>query len=316
LKLSIIIPIYNEEENINILNTNLIKVLNGLNYSFEVIYVNDGSSDDSAKRLSRLSGMDNHIKVIHFKRNYGQTAAMMCGIDFATGDIVIPMDGDLQNDPDDIPRLLEKINEGCDVCSGWRKNRKDGKLLRIIPSMVANWLISRISGVSLHDYGCSLKAYRRSVLEDVRLYGEMHRFIPIYASWQGAKVEEIPVKHHARKYGESKYGLNRTFKVVLDLIVIKFLSKYEQKPIHFFGGFGIVNIFVSLFCFFFMLYLKFAYSVSFILTPLPLLSAFFFLIGTQSILLGLLAEMLMRVYYESQDKKIYSIAKIDKEEDD
>jgi glycosyltransferase involved in cell wall biosynthesis len=247
MKLSVIAPCYNEEESLEKFYQWNKAVLENLEYEYEIVLVNDGSSDSTGAVLDSIAERDDHVKVIHFRRNFGQTAAMMAGIDYSTGDIVIPMDSDLQNDPKDIPRLLEKMEEGYEVVSGWRKDRKDNALKRNLPSRIANWLISKISGVSLHDYGCSLKAYRKDVIKGVKLYGEMHRFIPIYASWFGAKVTEIPVTHHARQYGTSKYGINRTIKVVLDLIVIKFLEGYSQKPIYLFGGFGFLSFFYLLY---------------------------------------------------------------------
>jgi len=232
---------------------------------------------------------------------------MMAGIDHASGDTIIPMDGDLQNDPADIHRLLEKLEEGYECVSGWRKNRQDGELKRNLPSRIANRLISWISGVHLHDYGCSLKAYHKDVIKGVKLYGEMHRFIPIYASWSGARVTEIPVTHHARLFGKSKYGLERVAKVVLDLIVVKFLSKYATKPIYVFGGFGLMSIFISGLAGAYALYLKIFEHVSFILTPLPLLMVMSFITGVMSILMGLLAELVMRTWYESQGKSVYLV---------
>lgn len=305
--LSIIIPVFNEAENLPVLREKLEAVLNALGREYEVILVNDGSTDDSGKVLSALTKQNPRFKVISFVRNFGQTAAMMAGIDHSQGDIIIPMDADLQNDPEDIPRLLEKLDEGYDVCSGWRQDRQDHAIKRNLPSRVANKLISTISGVSLHDYGCSLKAYRRKVIKDVKLYGEMHRFIPIYANWMGARVTEIPVNHHSRLHGESNYGLNRTYKVILDLIVIQFMSRYMQKPIHFFGGFGLINLALSFLTFGWMLSLKLFWDTSFSVTPLPMLIILFFLIGLQSIFFGLLAEIQMRTYYESQDKDAYQI---------
>eukprot|EP01034_Spumella_vulgaris_P010497 gene10497-13318_t len=221
-----------------------------------------------------MAAADSRVKVVHFRRNAGQTAAMMAGIDFASGDVLIPLDADLQNDPADIPRLLAKLDEGYDVVSGWRKDRKDDSLRRNLPSRIANSLISRVSGVALHDYGCSLKAYRRDVIKGVKLYGEMHRFIPIYASWNGARVTELPVTHHARRFGVSKYGLERIAKVFLDLMVVKFLDRYAQKPIYVFGGFGLVNLAVSFLAGLWAIILKLFYGTSFILSPLPLLAAF------------------------------------------
>ena len=307
MKLSIIVPIYNEVDNIPILHERLTEALEPLDHEYEVILINDGSSDGSTEALDLVAQKDVRVKVLHFRRNCGQTAAMMAGIDWASGDVIIPMDGDLQNDPADIPKLLAKLEEGYDVCSGWRKDRKDNALWRNFPSRVANWLISKFTGVKLHDTGCSLKAYRAEVIKDVKLYGEMHRFIPVYASWQGAKITEVPVNHAARTHGESKYGIERTFKVILDLILICFMARYSQKPIHVFGGFGLANFVMSVAAFFGMIVFKFWWGISFTRTPLPLVSVAFFLVGWLSILLGFLAELLMRTYYESQGKDIYLI---------
>jgi len=306
-RISIIIPIFNEEGNIEQLYEELLKVMGKNPYNFEIILVNDGSTDSSRQKLDAIAEQDRNVKIIHFKRNFGQTAAMMAGIDATSGDILIPMDGDLQNDPSDIPRLLEKLDEGYDVVSGWRKDRKDASIKRNLPSKIANWLISKISGVYLHDYGCTLKAYKKDVIKGVRLYGEMHRFIPIYASWQGGKVTEIPVNHHPRIHGKSKYGLERILKVVLDLILVKFMAKYSQKPMHVFGGFGFLSILLSFLCFGLMLYYKFFGAKSFIETPLPMLAVLFFLMGFICILMGFIAEMLMRTYFESQGKTTYLI---------
>jgi glycosyltransferase involved in cell wall biosynthesis len=305
--ISVVIPIYNESDNIFPLYEKLAHELPLLEREFEVILVNDGSTDDSHNLLVKLSGRDTRFKVVTLRRNYGQTAAMMAGIDYAQGQIIVPMDGDLQNDPVDVRRLIEKLDEGYDVVSGWRKDRQDASLRRNFPSKIANRLISWISGVHLHDYGCSLKAYHRDVIKGVKLYGEMHRFIPIYASWRGAKVTEIPVTHHPRIHGSSKYGLERVGKVVLDLLVVKFLAKYATKPIYVFGGFGIANIGFSALSGIYAVYLKFFENTSFILTPLPLLCVMAFITGVMSILMGLLAELVMRTYYESQDKPVYLV---------
>jgi glycosyltransferase involved in cell wall biosynthesis len=305
--ISVTVPIYNEIDSILPLHTAVSAVLNKLGRRWELILVNDGSTDGSPAVLDKLADIDPNVKVIHLRRNFGQTAAMMAGIDFARGDIVIPMDGDLQNDPADIPRLLEKLDEGYDVVSGWRKGRKDAKVTRNLPSWFANQLISWISGVHLHDYGCSLKAYHKSVIKEVKLYGEMHRFIPIYASWQGARVAEIPVKHHARRYGKSKYGLERTVKVILDLIVVKFLATFAQKPMYVFGGIGLLSFAVSLGSGIWSVILKFYHDVSFVQTPLPLLTVMTAITGAMCILMGLLAELLTRTYHESQDKAIYAV---------
>ena len=305
--LSITIPIYNEEENIPLLYNGLIIELEKINRPFEIIFVNDGSNDASEKILDELGKKDGRIKVVNFSRNFGQTAAMMAGIDYAIGDIIIPMDGDLQNDPADISKLIEKLDEGYDVVSGWRKNRQDSSFRRNFPSRIANWIISKVSGVHLHDYGCSLKAYKRDAIKNVKLYGEMHRFIPIYASWYGAKVIEIPVNHHARKFGVSKYGLERIIKVVLDLMVVKFLDQYARKPIYIFGGFGFISLLASLFFGCWAVYLKFYEHTSFIQTPLPLLAVITALTSVMCILMGLLAELMTRTWHESQDKSIYHV---------
>lgn len=304
--ISVISPVYNEEASIRKLFDKLYRVLEGTNEDFEIIFVDDGSTDNSLKELKEIAKNYHKVKVISFRINQGQTAAMQAGIDHASYDIIVPIDADLQNDPKDIPRLIKKLKEGYDVVSGWRKNRKDS-VIRLLPSIIANYIISWISGIKLHDYGCTLKAYKRDIISDISLYGEMHRFIPIYASWQGAKVTELVVKHYSRKYGSSKYGLERTIKVILDLLVIKFIKKQFTKPIYVFGGFGILSLFLSFIVSAIAFYLKFFHSVSLILTPLPLVATMFFLSGVTSILLGLLAEMLTRTYFESQKKRIYSI---------
>lgn len=305
--LSIIVPIFNEEDNLGPLREKTVAALEQIDRPFELIMVNDGSTDRSGEILDSFAAEDSRIKVIQFRRNFGQTAALMAGIDHANGDVLIPMDGDLQNDPSDIPRLLAKLDEGYDVVSGWRKNRKDRMFSRKLPSIMANRFISLISGVHLHDYGCTLKAYRSDVMQDVKLYGEMHRFIPIYASWQGGRVCEIPVNHHARIHGSSKYGWKRTFKVILDLMVVQFLNKYDTKPIYVFGTFGLVFLLIALLSGIGALVLKFGYSISFIETPLPLLTAMCLMLSVMTILMGLLAELLIRIYYESQNKPVYLV---------
>jgi len=305
--LSVLVPVYNEEQNVAPMVKALEDALAALSFSWEIIFVNDGSRDGTLDALREIALRNPRVKVVSFRRNFGQTAALAAGVDYSSGNIIIPMDGDLQNDPRDIPRLLDKINEGFDVVSGWRKNRKDKAISRVLPSYLANKLISLISGVHLHDYGCTLKAYRREVIEDVRLYGEMHRFIPIYAVWNGAHVTEMIVRHHPRRFGRSKYGIERTFKVILDLIVIKFLGQYVQKPIYIFGGFGIISIIGGFLTGIWALLLKYLYGTSFIKTPLPQLCVMLFLLGFNSILMGLLADICMRIYYESQDKKTYLV---------
>ena len=307
--LSIVVPVYDEEQNLRPLTDKLLETLQELDRDFEVVFVNDGSTDSSADILDALAADEARIRVVHFKRNFGQTSAMMAGLQFASGDIIIPIDADLQNDPADIPRLLDRLDEGFDLVSGWRKDRKDDALSRNLPSWIANRIISRISGVKLHDYGCTLKAYRRSIVEDIRLYGEMHRFLPVYASWSGARTTELPVKHYARTAGRSKYGLKRVFKVPLDLLVVKFLGDYSQKPIYVFGGFGLLNHGLALLTFALMLYFKFWGGKSFIETPLPTLAALFILMGFMSMLLGLIAELVVRTYHESQDKPTYIVGR-------
>lgn len=305
--LSVIVPIYNEEQNILILTKALFDVLDRMRVGFEVICVNDGSKDASLTKLREVAAKRRELKIIDFRRNYGQTAALMAGIDNAAGDILVSIDADMQNDPEDIPLLIAKIEEGNDVVSGWRRDRKDAPIRRNFLSRVANFLISRISGVHLNDYGCTLKAYRRDVIQGVRLYGEMHRFIPIYASWMGATVTQIPVRHHQRKFGKSNYGLERIIKVLLDLIVVKFLDKYFVQPIYVFGTFGIICIFFGMLSGLYALFLRFFEGTSLIQTPMPLLCIFLLSIGVMSILLGLIAELLVRTYFESQARSAYLV---------
>ncbi len=308
--ISVVVPIFNEVESIPLLFEKLFAVLDVAGRKFEIIAVDDGSRDGSDQALAEAASKRPEIKVVQFDRNFGQTAAMMAGIDHATSDVIVTIDADLQNDPQDIPALLDKLEEGADVVSGWRKDRQDDAIKRNLVSRLANRLISRVSGVPLHDYGCTLKAYRAEVLEGMRLYGEMHRFVPIYASWMGASVVEMPVRHHARQFGKSKYGLNRTLKVVLDLIVVKFFSRYLVKPIYIFGGFGFWSIVGGFAAMIFAFYLKFFQSVSLIQTPLPVFSAMLVLIGVMSILMGLLAEITTRTYFESQGHKSYHVKKL------
>jgi glycosyltransferase involved in cell wall biosynthesis len=309
-EVSVFLPVYNEEPNLQPLHAKLDSALKALGRSAEIIYVDDGSTDNSLRILREIAEMDSRVRVVGLRRNYGQTAAMAAGIDAAAGKVLIPMDADLQNDPADIVRLLDKLDDGYDVVSGWRKHRKDKMVTRKIPSMIANRLISWIGGVPLHDYGCSLKAYRRESLQDVRLYGEMHRFIPIYASWAGARVTEIPVEHHPRTMGKSKYGLSRTVKVVFDLITIKFMASYQTKPLYLFGWAGLLTFAVSFFSAVFACLMKFAswpHHADFIQTPLPVMAMVTLVLGVQLFLMGLLAEMLVRTYHESQAKPIYAV---------
>lgn len=306
-EISVFLPVYDEEPNLRPLHAKLDEALQALGRTAEIIYVDDGSSDGSLAVLRELARLDGRVRVISLRRNYGQTAAMSAGIDAARGEVLIPMDADLQNDPADIGRLLDKLDEGYDVVSGWRKNRQDTWLTRKLPSMLANRLVSWVGGVPLHDYGCSLKAYRRETLQDVRLYGEMHRFIPIYASWAGGRVTEIPVEHHPRTMGQSKYGLSRTVKVIFDLMTIKFMASYQTKPIYVFGTFGVVAFALSFIAGVWAVFLKYVEGVSFILTPLPVITVVMLAIGVQFLMMGLLAEMLVRTYHESQAKPIYAV---------
>jgi len=305
-EISLFLPVLDEEENLVPMHEKIAAALDELGRSAEVIFVDDGSTDRSLAILKEIAAKDDRVRVISLRRNYGQTAAMAAGIDAAKGEILIPMDADLQNDPADIKRLLDKLDEGFDVVSGWRKNRQDKLISRKIPSKVANRIISWIGGVPLHDYGCSLKAYRREVIQDVRLYGEMHRFIPIYASWAGARVTEIPVDHHARTMGKSKYGISRTIKVVFDLMTIKFMASYQTKPIYVFGTFGTLAFLLAMIAGIWAIALKIE-GTSFILTPLPVIAVVMLAISVQFFLMGLLAELLVRTYHESQDKAIYAV---------
>ncbi|MCK9361100.1 glycosyltransferase family 2 protein [Patescibacteria group bacterium] len=305
--ISVVIPVLNEEGSLPTLLEELKAVAGRLSHlSFEWLFIDDGSTDNSPELIRSFAKADQRVKGIIFRRNYGQTAAMSCGIQAATGDIIIPMDADLQNDPADIPMFIEKINEGYSCVSGWRKQRQDGFVLRLLPSWSANWIISVMTGVKLHDYGCSMKAYRRSIIQDVELYGEMHRFIPAYAAWSGAKVTEIVVNHRARKFGVSKYGISRVFKVILDLIVVKFLTNYFNKPIHFFGAVGLASLAIGSVALLGALTYKIL-GVAFVSTPLPTVGAMFVIVGVQFILFGLLSEVLMRTYYGSRNTRPYSI---------
>ncbi|RJQ34075.1 glycosyltransferase [Candidatus Parcubacteria bacterium] len=307
MNLSIVLSVFNEEENLEQLYNELKEVLSHLDLSTEIICVNDGSFDNSLEVLKKIALKDDRVKVIDFVRNFGQTAAMSAGIKNATGEIIIPMDADLQNNPKDIPHFLEKINEGYVVVSGWRKERKDKAISRRLPSWLANKLISLITGVKIHDYGCSMKAYKKSVIQGINLYGEMHRFIPAYVAWNRGKITEIVVDHRPRIHGQTKYGISRTFRVILDLIVVKFLSSYMNRPIHFFGGIGIFAFLLGCLSFVVAVVLKLANIRSFVATPLPIFSALLIIVGVQLIVMGILSEMQMRTYYESQKKDPYSI---------
>lgn len=309
--LSLIIPVYNEEENLPILMEAICVSLQPLNREWEVIFVDDGSTDHSLDVLKRLVENDpEHVRVLVFRRNFGQTAAIAAGIDHSRGSIIVLLDADMQNDPADIPMLLNKLDEGYDLVSGWRKDRKDNRLTRTIPSNMANGLISWVTGVHLHDYGCTLKAYRRDSLEGFRLYGEMHRFIPVFAHSIGARITELPVRHHPRKFGKAKYGLERTIKVVLDLFTVKFLLDYSHKPMRIFGGAGVLLMFSSGILLSYLFIRKVFEGISILGSPLFQLGVMFFILGFQSILMGLIAELLARTYHESQQKPTYIIRNI------
>ena len=312
MKLSVVIPVFNEAETLQELHQALHQALDSQpELCWEVIYVDDGSTDASAEILESITALDmQHTSVVEFRRNFGQTAAIAAGIDHAQGELVVLMDADLQNDPADIPMMIAKMNEGYDVVSGWRVNRQDKLITRTVPSRVANWLISVVTGVHLHDYGCTLKAYRREVITGFRLYGEMHRFIPAYASSVGARIIEVPVHHHARKSGKTKYGMNRTLKVVLDLFTVKFLISYANKPIYLFGGFGFVMMAISTITLLALLIRRQLVRVSMTQSPFFLVSTTLMVIGFQSILMGLIAELLARTYHESQSKPTYTVRRV------
>lgn len=309
--LSLVVPVYNEEENLPLLYNAVAAAVTPLSLDWELILVDDGSRDGSLGALRSLAQRDpQHVRVVVFRRNFGQTAAIAAGIDHARGEIVILLDADLQNDPADIPVLLDKLNEGYDVVSGWRKYRKDTYITRTLPSNLANGLISRVTGVHLHDYGCTLKAYRRDVLIGFRLYGEMHRFIPVYAHAVGARITEIPVRHHPRKFGQAKYGLERTLKVVLDLFTVKFLLSYANKPIYLFGGTGAVLFGLSLLAMLFLAARKLLENITILSSPIFIVAVMMAVLGFQSILMGLIAELLARTYHEAQGKTTYTVREV------
>jgi glycosyltransferase involved in cell wall biosynthesis len=310
VRLSVVSPVFNEEQNIPLLYEAIFKALDPLGITWELILVDDGSRDGSIAEMEKLAAAyPLHVRLVELRRNFGQTAAIAAGIDNACGEVIVLTDADLQNDPVDIPMMLEKINEGYDVVSGWRVNRQD-TFTRRLPSQLANWMISFVTGVHLHDYGCTLKAYRREVLTGFRLYGEMHRFIPVFADSVGAKIIELKVHHHARRFGKAKYGLERTMKVVLDLFTVKFLSSYANKPIYLFGGTGIVLIAISLAMLFYLFIRRVFFDIGVVSSPLFVMSTMIALMGFQSILMGLIAELLARTYHESQGKPTYTIRKV------
>ncbi|HOQ05709.1 MAG TPA: glycosyltransferase family 2 protein [Anaerohalosphaeraceae bacterium] len=310
LDLSIVIPVFNEESNLEPLHREIESVLSGQGLTYEILAVDDGSTDESFETLQKIQKTEPHLRIIRFRRNFGQTAALSAGFKHARGRVIIPMDADGQNDPADIPRLLKKLQEGYDIVSGWRKERKDNPVTRTLPSRIANWLIGRITGVRLHDYGCTLKAYRAESLKSIRLYGEMHRFIPALARWGGEKVAEVVVNHRPRRHGKTKYGLNRIFKVLLDLITIKFLASFSTKPIYVFGGLGMVCLLGSIVSGAVVLYMKLALQYSMNRNPLLIVSLILMTTAVQFVLMGLLAEILVRTYHESQDRPTYVIERI------
>ena len=315
MDISVVIPVYNEVEALPELHQTLTDALDRISRSAEIVFVDDGSSDGSAAVLDGLAHADARVQVLHLRRNYGQTAALMAAFQHSTGDVIIPMDGDGQNDPGDIPRLLDKLSEGFDVVSGWRTPRED-RFSRRLPSVVANRLTSALLGVPLHDYGCTMKAYRREVIEDIRLYGEMHRFIPIYAAWEGASVTELPVSHHARQHGKSKYGLGRISRVFLDLVIMYFIDRAFDRPMQFFGKLGLAFWGLAGLTFVWAVVLKFGYEVSLIQTPLPLLAATIGLSGVLFILLGLIAEVQARIYFEARGKPPYKVKSVTRQSAD
>lgn len=309
MRLSLVIPVFNEEDSLPTLQQSIQQALADLPADeWEVIYVDDGSADGSPAALARLAEQDaEHVRVVELRRNFGQTAAIAAGIDHSTGEVIVLMDADLQNDPADIPEMLAQIEAGYDVVSGWRIRRQDTFITRTLPSRIANWLISTVTGVHLHDYGCTLKAYRREVLTGFRLYGEMHRFIPAFAKSVGARILEIPVRHHPRRFGQTKYGLARTFKVVLDLFTVKFLLSYANKPIYLFGGTGVVLMAASAFVMLFLFVRRIWWHIPVLDSPLFQVSTMFMILGFHSILMGLIAEMQVRTYHESQSKPTYTV---------
>ncbi len=309
MDISAVIPIYDEEGNIEALYAELSKSLGSLSCNYEIIMVDDGSRDGSSAKLKALAVKDHRVKVITLRRNYGQTAATVSGFDHAQGDLIVTLDADLQNDPQDIPILLNKMREGFDLVSGWRRNRKDSFFRRKLPSLVANWIIVKFTGVRLHDYGCTLKLYKREFLENIHLYGEMHRYLPVYVAWMGGKIGEVGVSHRSRIHGYSKYGMERTVKVIFDLLTVKLLlGSSSTSPLYFFGRWGIGLVASGVFCAAIVFAQKILYGFWVHKNPLLLLAVFFVLMGTQAIIMGLLAEINIRIYYESTKKSIYSIA--------
>jgi glycosyltransferase involved in cell wall biosynthesis len=308
MNLSLVIPVYDEEENLRALFDAICSALKPMKRTWEVVFVDDGSADKSLEILRQLAAQEpQHVRVVVFRRNFGQTAAISAGLDHSQGDIIVLLDADMQNDPQDIPLLLAKLDEGYDVVSGWRKLRKDNALTRTLPSITANALISAVTGVHLHDYGCTLKAYRRSALEGFRLYGEMHRFIPVFAHSIGARITEIPVRHHPRRFGRTKYGLDRTLKVILDLMTAKFLLSYSHKPMRLFGGVGLGLGMSGSALLLYLFIRRFVGGVPVLGSPVFQIAIMLLILGSQSVLMGLMAELLARTYHESQKKLTYTV---------
>lgn len=310
LSLSIVVPVFNEVESVDKLIQAIATTLQQYQLNYEIICVDDGSTDKTTELLQKLARNRNDLKAVILRRNYGQTPAMAAGFQQAEGNVIITLDGDLQNDPADIPELLAKLDEGYDLVSGWRKERQDDALTRLLPSKIANWVIGKITGVQLHDYGCSLKAYRSELIADMNLYGELHRFLPALAYIEGAKIAEIPVRHHARIYGKSKYGLSRTFRVLMDLLTVFFMKKFLTRPMHVFGFFGLSATFLGTILGVYLTFIKFSLNQSIGDRPLLILAVLLILTGVQLFCFGLLAELLMRTYHESQNRPIYRIREV------
>jgi glycosyltransferase involved in cell wall biosynthesis len=312
IRYSIVIPLYNEESNIRPLYSGIVSVMAELSSNYEIVFVDDGSRDDTFRVLTEISDQDSRVTVVRLRRNFGQTAGLQAGFDFAQGEIIISMDGDLQHDPAEIPAFIAKLSEGYDIVSGWRFQRQDRWVTRRLPSRIANWLMARLCGLELHDFGTTFKAYRREIIKDLQLYGELHRFIPALASWSGATIAEIPIKNLSRGSGKSHYGLSRTITVLLDLICIKFLLDYSTKPLQFFGRWGLLSAGAGGIAALFLLFRKFALQVEIMKEHGPLVLAAIVLIicGIQLISMGLIGEMLSRTYYETQNKRIYSVAEV------
>jgi len=308
--ISVVIPVFNEEENIKLLYPKLKHVLDNLGKNYEIIFIDDGSTDKTSALLRRVCEKDRKIKVVVFRRNFGQTAAISAGFDYAKGEVIITLDADLQNDPEDIPQLISKIEKGFDVVSGWRAERKDSFLSRRVPSYISNWFASLLTGVKLHDYGCTLKAYRKEITKNIKLYGEMHRFVPALASWVGASICEVKVRHHPRKYGKSSYNFSRINRGFLDLLTVKFLLSFATSPIQIFGKFGLISIFSGFICGIILVVMKVVSGVDMTGNPFLYLSILFLLIGGQFISIGLLGEIISRTYHESQNKSIYFVKEI------